>query len=208
MSGITFALPKGRLAGELLGLLARAGVERPEISNQSRKLIFEAGRYRFFLAKPADVPAYVEHGAADIGAAGYDTIAEEGRELCQLLDLGLGKCKMAVAGSAGAAEKLLKNEHIRVATKYPNAAAAHFRKTSRRSFEIIKLNGSVELGPLTGLSDVIVDIVQSGDTLKQNGLLVLEDVFPASARLIANPAALTIKNAEIAELVRKLRLAL
>ena len=160
---------------------------------------------KFFLAKGPDVPTYVEYGAADIGVVGKDTIIEEGRKVHEVLDLGFGKCRMCVCGYEEAAEKLKHHELIRVATKYPNIAKDYFYNKKHQTVEIVKLNGSIELAPIVGLSEVIVDIVETGSTLKENGLVVLEEVCPPSARMIVNPVSMRMENDRIKELITNLR---
>ena len=207
MRYLTFALGKGRLANKTLELLEKIGITCEEMKDKdSRKLIFvnEELKLKFFLAKGPDVPTYVEYGAADIGVVGKDTIIEENRKVYEVLDLGFGKCRMCVAGPKKALEVLNSGKTIRVATKYPNIAKKYFEKTNR-SVEIIKLNGSVELGPIVGLSDVIVDIVESGKTLAENGLEVLEEIEQLSARLIVNNASLKVKYEEINSILEGLR---
>ena len=190
MRYLTFALGKGRLANQTLELFEKIGITCEEMKDKnSRKLIFtnEELKLRFFLAKGPDVPTYVEYGAADIGVVGKDTILEEGRKVHEVLDLGYGKCKMCVCGYKDAAPLLQHHELIRVATKYPNIAKDYFWEKKHQTVEIIKLNGSIELAPIVGLSEVIVDIVETGSTLRENGLEVLEEVCPLSARMIVNP---------------------
>ena len=162
-------------------------------------------KLRFFLAKGLDVPTYVEYGAADIGVVGKDTILEEGRKVHEVLDLGYGKCKMCVCGYKDAAPLLQHHELIRVATKYPNIAKDYFYNTKHQTVEIIKLNGSIELAPIVGLSEVIVDIVETGSTLRENGLEVLEEVCPLSARMIVNPVSMRMESARIKDLMTRLR---
>lgn len=208
MEYITIALAKGRLAKKALELLEQTGVTCEEIKDKdSRKLIFtnEELKFKFFLAKANDVPTYVEYGAADIGIVGKDTILEEGRELYEVIDLGIGKCRMCVAGPASAGALLGNGELIRVATKYPNIAKAYFMNQKHQTAEIIKLNGSIELAPIVGLSDVIVDIVETGSTLKENGLVVLEEVCPLSARMVVNRVSMKMEQARITELISNLR---
>ena len=173
----------------------------------SRKLIFtnEELKLRFFLAKGPDVPTYVEYGAADIGVVGKDTIIEEGRKVHEVLDLGFGKCRMCVCGHEDAAELLQHRELIRVATKYPKIAKDYFYNKKHQTVEIIKMNGSIELAPIVGLSEVIVDIVETGSTLKENGLVVLEEVCPLSARMIVNPVSMRMENERIKKLITDLR---
>ena len=205
---LTFALGKGRLANKALELFEKIGVTCEEMKDKSsRKLIFvnEELKLRFFLAKGPDVPTYVEYGAADIGVVGRDTILEENRNVYEVLDLGFGKCRMCVCGSASAKELLQHHERIRVASKYPNIAKDYFYNKKHQTVDIIKLNGSVELGPLVELSDVIVDIVETGSTLRENGLEVLEDVCPLSARMIVNPVSMQMETERIKSLVNRLR---
>ena len=173
----------------------------------SRKLIFvnEELKLKFFLSKGPDVPTYVEYGAADIGVVGKDTILEEGRKVHEVLDLGYGKCRMCVCGPRSAAPLLKHHELIRVATKYPNISKDYFYNQKHQTVEIIKLNGSIELAPIVGLSEVIVDIVETGSTLRENGLEVLEEVCPLSARMIVNPVSMRMENERIKDLISKLR---
>lgn len=208
MRYLTFALGKGRLAKQTLELFEKIGITCEEMKDKdSRKLIFtnEELKLRFFLAKGLDVPTYVEYGAADIGVVGKDTILEEGRKVHEVLDLGYGKCKMCVCGYKDAAPLLQHHELIRVATKYPNIAKDYFYNKKHQTVEIIKLNGSIELAPIVGLSEVIVDIVETGTTLKENGLVVLEEVCPLSARMIVNPVSMRMENERINELITNLR---
>lgn len=208
MRYLTFALTKGRLAHKTLELLEKLGITCHEMKDKnSRKLIFvnEELKLKFFLAKGPDVPTYVEYGAADIGVVGKDTILEEGRKVHEVLDLRFGKCRMCVCGPKSAEELLKHRELIRVATKYPNIAKDYFYNKKHQTVEIIKLNGSIELAPLVGLSEVIVDIVETGSTLKENNLEVLEEVCPLSARMIVNPVSMRLENERIKELLTKLR---
>ena len=208
MRYLTFALGKGRLAKQTLELFEKIGITCEEMKDKkTRKLIFvnEDLKLRFFLAKGPDVPTYVEYGAADLGVVGRDTILEEGRKLYEVLDLGYGKCKMCVCGYKDAAPLLQHHELIRVATKYPNIAKDYFYNTKHQTVEIIKLNGSIELAPIVGLSEVIVDIVETGSTLRENGLEVLEEVCPLSARMIVNPVSMRMESARIKDLLTRLR---
>ena len=208
MRYLTFALTKGRLAKKTMELLGQLGITCEEIQDKnSRKLIFvnEELKLKFFLAKGPDVPTYVEYGAADIGVVGKDTILEEGRKVHEVCDLGFGKCRMCVCGPKSAEELLKHHELIRVATKYPKIAKDYFYNKKHQTVEIIKLNGSIELAPLVGLSEVIVDIVETGSTLRENGLDVLEEVCPLSARMIVNPVSMRMENERIKELLSKLR---
>lgn len=205
---LTFALGKGRLAKQTMELFEEIGITCEEMKDKdSRKLIFvnEELKLRFFLAKGPDVPTYVEYGAADIGVVGRDTILEENRNVYEVLDLGYGKCRMCVCGPESAKELLQHHERIRVASKYPNIAKDYFYNKKHQTVDIIKLNGSVELGPLVELSDVIVDIVETGSTLRENGLGVLEEVCPLSARMIVNPVSMQMENARIKKLVADIR---
>ena len=207
MRYLTFALGKGRLAKQTLELFEKIGITCEEMKDKdSRKLIFtnEELKLRFFLAKGPDVPTYVEYGAADIGVVGKDTILEEGRKVHEVLDLGYGKCKMCVCGYKDAAPLLQHHELIRVATKYPNIAKDYFYNTKHQTVEIIKLNGSIELAPIVGLSEVIVDIVETGTTLRENGLVVAEYICDVSARLIVNIASLKLRKAEIEPLIARI----
>ena len=208
MRYLTFALGKGRLANQTLELFEKIGITCEEMKDKnSRKLIFtnEELKLRFFLTKGPDVPTYVEYGAADIGVVGKDTILEEGRKVHEVLDLGYGKCKMCVCGYKDAAPLLQHHELIRVATKYPNIAKDYFYNKKNQTVEIIKLNGSIELAPIVGLSEVIVDIVETGSTLRENGLEVLEEVCPLSARMIVNPVSMRMESERIKNLLMKLR---
>ena len=195
MRYLTFALGKGRLAKQTLELFEKIGITCEEMKDKdSRKLIFtnEELKLRFFLAKGPDVPTYVEYGAADIGVVGKDTILEEGRKVHEVLDLGYGKCKMCVCGYKDAAPLLQHHELIRVATKYPNIAKDYFYNTKHQTVEIIKLNGSIELA-------------DTGSTLRENGLEVLEEVCPLSARMIVNPVSMRMESARIKDLLTRLR---
>lgn len=204
---LTFALTKGRLANKTLELFEQVGITCEEMKEPgTRKLIFvnEELKLKFFLAKGPDVPTYVEYGAADIGVVGRDTIMEEGRKLYEVLDLGFGKCRMCVCGPESARDLLNGHERIRVATKYPRIAKDYFYNQKNQTVEIIKLNGSIELAPIVGLSEVIVDIVETGSTLKENGLTVLEEVCPLSARVVVNPVSMRMENERITQLLTKL----
>lgn len=207
MRYLTFALAKGRLAKQTLGLLEQVGITCEEMKDpDTRKLLFvnEELKVKFFLAKASDVPTYVEYGAADIGVVGKDTILEEGRNLYEVMDLNLGKCRMCVCGPESARELLQKNEIIRVATKYPNIAKDYFQNQKNQTVEIVKLNGSVELAPIVGLSEVIVDIVETGTTLRENGLEVLEEICPLSARIVVNQVSLKMEHQRIRQLLNDL----
>ena len=208
MRYLTFALAKGRLAKTTMALFEELGITCEAMKDKNtRKLIFgnEDLKLKFFLAKASDVPTYVEYGAADIGVVGEDTILEEGRNLYEVLDLGFGRCRMCVCGPEEAKDKLLHGELIRVASKYPVIAKDYFYNRKHQTVEIIKLNGSVELAPIVGLSEVIVDIVETGSTLKANGLRVLEEVCDLSARMVVNPVSLKMEQERIRRLIGDLR---
>ena len=205
---LTFALGKGRLAKKTLKLFEQIGITCEEIYDpDTRKLIFvnEDLKLRFFLAKGPDVPTYVEYGAADIGIVGKDTILEEDRNVYEVLDLGFGNCRMCICGPESARELLQHQEQIRVATKYPQIAKDYFYNEKHQTVEIIKLNGSIELAPIVGLSDVICDIVETGATLRENGLVVLEEVCNLSARMIVNQVSMKMQNERITKLIRDLK---
>ncbi|MBQ7265601.1 MAG: ATP phosphoribosyltransferase [Firmicutes bacterium] len=206
MSYITFALAKGRLAEITMDMLKDMGISCKEMEEKTRKLIFvnEELKYKFFLAKASDVPTYVEYGAADVGIVGKDTLLEENRNLYEVLDLNIGRCKFAVAGYSNVREKLETGNNLRVATKYPNIAKEYFYNKKHRNIEIVKLHGSVELAPIVGLSDVIVDIVETGSTLKANGLEVLADICPISARMVVNRVSMKLKNEGISYIIEGL----
>lgn len=203
MEYLTFALAKGRLADKIMAILEQMGITCEEMKENSRKLIFtnEELKLKFFLSKATDVPTYVEYGAADIGIVGKDTILEECRNLYEVLDLGFGKCRFAVAGPIEAKEKLQRSNDLRVATKYPNIAKEYFYHKKHQTIEIVKLNGSVELAPIVGLADVIVDIVETGSTLKANGLQVLEEICPVSARMVVNRVSMKLEHERITEII-------
>lgn len=208
MKYITVALAKGRLAKITLKYLEQIGITCEEMKDKdTRKLIFvnEEMGFKFFLAKAGDVPTYVEYGAADIGVVGRDTILEEGRNIYEVLDLQFGKCKMCVCGPASAKKYLQNGELIRVASKYPNIAVDYFHNKKHQTVEIIKLNGSVELAPIVGLSEVIVDIVETGSTLRANGLEVLEEVCPLSARVVVNEVSMKMEHERINRLIYGLK---
>ncbi|MCI6740494.1 MAG: ATP phosphoribosyltransferase, partial [Bacteroidales bacterium] len=201
---LNIALPKGRLGDKAYGLLAAAGYEANENYNETRKLVVEnpeAG-VRYFLVKPSDVAIYVEHGAADIGIVGKDILTESGADVYELLDTGLGRCRMCVAGRKDFQDD--PGRALRVATKFVNIAKEYYAGLGR-DIDIIKLNGSIELAPILGLSDVIVDIVETGTTLKENDLKVITEFMPISARFIANKASYAFKNRELARLLEKLQ---
>lgn len=208
MRYLTFALGKGRLAKKALELFEQIGITCEEMKDKdTRKLIFvnEELKLRFFLAKGPDVPTYVEYGAADIGIVGKDTILEEGRNIYEVLDLGFGKCRMCICGPEEARDLLQHHELIRVATKYPHIAKDYFYNKKHQTVEIIKLNGSVELAPIVGLAEVIVDIVETGATLRENGLEVLEEICPLSARVVVNQVSMKMENERINKILSDLR---
>ena len=208
MEYLTFALAKGRLATNTLSILETIGITCEEMKDKdSRKLIFvnEDLKLKFFLAKATDVPTYVEYGAADIGVVGRDTILEEDKKIYEVLDLDIGKCRMCVAGPESARELLESGQMIRVATKYPKIAKDYFFNKKHQTVEIIKLNGSIELAPIVGLSEVIVDIVETGATLRENGLEVLEEILPLSARMVVNQVSMKMEHERIAAIIEKLR---
>ena len=204
MSNIRIALPKGRLGDKAYGIFRDAGYCCPEMEEENRKLIFENEELslQFFWAKPSDVGTYVERGAADIGVVGKDVLLEDGNDVYELLDLGIGKCFMAVA--AGKNKDLDEPEILRVATKYPNCAKRYYSQLGK-DIDIIKLNGSIEIAPVINLSDCIVDIVETGTTLRENDLVVKERIFDISARLIANKVSFKFQNQRIREIVEKIK---
>ena len=205
---LTFALGKGRLASQTLQLLERIGITCEEIKDKSsRKLVFvnEELKLKFFLAKGPDVPTYVEYGAADIGVVGKDILLEERRRVYEVLDLGFGKCRMCVCGPPESSRLLQNHEMIRVCSKYPNIAREYFYTKKHQTVDIIKLNGSVELGPMVGLGDVIVDIVETGSTLRENGLEVLEEIVTLSARMIVNQVSMQMYADRIKPIIVKLK---
>ena len=208
MRYLTAALTKGRLARQTMNLMEKIGISCEEMRDpDTRKLIFVNEEYglKFFLAKGPDVPTYVEYGAADIGVVGEDTIMEEGRKIYEVLDLGFGKCRMCVAGPEEAARLLNGQEQIRVATKYPRIARDYFNDTKNQTVEIIKLNGSIELAPIVGLAEVIVDIVETGSTLRENGLEVLDEICDLSARMIVNPVSMRLQSKRINDLIGRIK---
>ena len=208
MRYLTFALGKGRLANKTLETFEKIGITCEEMKDKNtRKLIFvnEELKLRFFLAKGPDVPTYVEYGAADIGIVGKDTILEEARNIYEVLDLGFGKCRMCICGPKESKELLQHHELIRVATKYPRIAKDYFYYKKHQTVEIIKLNGSIELAPIVGLAEVICDIVETGSTLRENGLEVLEEVCPLSARMVVNQVSMKMEHERITKLITDLK---
>jgi ATP phosphoribosyltransferase len=206
VGGLTIAVPRGALFGDTLDLLDRLGVDTAEVRGNERRLLFaDVG---LITMRPSDVPTYVEAGAADLGITGKDVLMEQSeREVYELLDLGYGRCRMVLATRAGddpADEALRRLGVVRVATKYPRIAADWFQETGRQA-EIVEVKGSVELAPLTGLVEAIVDLTASGRTLEQNGLVVREEIAECTARLIANPVAHKLQAAAIDGLVERIR---
>jgi len=207
MRYLTIALSKGRLTEKAIDLFEAIGIDCSELKEDSRKLIFkdEKSKIKFFLAKPSDVPVYVEYGAADIGMVGKDTLMEEGRDLYEVVDLGFAKCKMCVAGPKGKKKDYENISNKRIATKYPRVAREYFEQQKGESIEVIKLSGSVELAPLIGLSEVIVDIVESGRTLVENGLEVWETIADISARLVVNKVSMKMESQRIRNIIDGIR---
>ena len=200
---LNVALPKGRLGEKVYAMFEKAGFPCPSIKDNSRKLIFENEEcgVRYFWVKPSDVAIYVERGAADIGVAGKDILLEYKPDIYELLDLNIGKCRMAVAAPKGFTDSL--DRTLRVATKFSRIAQNYYQSIGR-DIDIIHLNGSIELAPILGLSDVIVDIVETGTTLRENNLEVVENIVPISARLIANKSGFQFKNAMIEKVLQSL----
>ena len=208
MSGrLRIALTKGRLQDKSVELFERMGLDCTPVRDPGRRLVHAIPNYPLdaVLAKAPDVITYVEHGVCDLGVVGKDTILEEGRRMYEVLDLGYGKCRMCVCGPESAKPLLASNQLIRVATKYPNIAKDYFYNKKHQTVEIIKLNGSIELAPIVGLSEVIVDIVETGSTLRENGLKVLEEVCPLSARMVVNQVSMKMENERISKLIEELR---
>lgn len=207
MRYLTIALSKGRLTDLSIDLFEAIGIDCSEVKESSRKLILtdEKNKIKFFLAKPSDVPTYVEYGAADIGIVGKDTLLEEARNLYEVLNLGFAACRMVVAGPEELQGKLDLLANKRVATKYPRIAREYFEHKRKESIEVIKLNGSVELAPLVGLSEVIVDLVESGRTLKENGLVVLDTIADISARMVVNRVSMKMESERISKIIEGVR---
>lgn len=207
MEYLTVALAKGRLAELAMDIFTEIGMDCSEMKKKSRKLVFtdEKNKMKFILVKASDVPTYVEYGAADIGIVGKDTLLEESRNLYEMLNLGFGACKMAVCGKHELKDKLFLINNLRVASKYPKIAQSFFCDEKGQTIELIKLNGSVELAPIVGLSDVIVDIVESGKTLAENGLEVLHDICPLSAWFVVNKVSMKMHTERIMDIVEKFR---
>lgn len=203
MRYLTVALAKGRLAELAMDIFSEIGMDCSEMKEKTRKLIFtnEESKMKFILVKASDVPTYVEYGAADIGIVGKDTLLEENRNLYEMVDLGFGKCRMCVCGPKALKGKLDGMTNLRVASKYPKIAKKYFNDEKGQTIELIKLNGSVELAPLVGLSDVIVDIVETGSTLRANGLDVLAEIVPLSARFVVNKVSMKMERERIMSIV-------
>ncbi len=207
MNYLNIALAKGRLSDMSIGFFEETGFDCSGLKGKTRKLIFtdEQNKVRFFMVKPGDVPTYVEYGAADMGIVGKDTLLEEGRNLYEVLDLGFAACTMVVAGPENLKGKLDRLPGKRVGTKYPNIAREYFEHKRLETIEVIKLSGSVELAPLVGLSEVIVDLVESGRTLRENGLVVLDHIADISARLVVNRVSMKIKSEMVNRVIESFR---
>ena len=200
---LRLALPKGRILEEVAAIFARAGYDLGPVFGDSRRLMHDCGPLRVLVLRSSDVPTYVAHGAADLGVAGSDVLDEEGRDLYEPLDLGVGRCQMIVAEPTAARRSDRGGMHIRYATKYPRLTRDYLQRKGLTA-EVIKLSGAIELGPLTGLCDRIVDITQTGETLRQNGLTIIDTVCEVSSRLVVNPAALKLSGPAMAELLDRL----
>ena len=205
-SPLTFALPKGRILEDTVALLRQCGIACASLLEDSRKLVFDEGGYRFLVVRAQDVPTYVEHGAADLGVVGKDVLLEQQPEVYEPLDLGFGFCRLVVAEPVAAREQGGSEawSHLRVATKYPRLAEAHFRRRGTQ-VELIKLYGSIELAPLVGLADQVVDLVSTGETLRQNGLVEVETLLESTCRLIVNRASMKTRTQTLAALIRALQ---
>lgn len=197
---LVVAIPKGRVLDQALTLFERAGFDLSPVRKKTRKLVLDCGPLRVLILRSSDVPTYVDYGAADIGIAGRDVLDEQGRDLYEPLDLGIGRCRLAIAERVDQPVDERSQMHLRVVTKYPNLTSRHFRDKGVTA-EIIKLSGSVELGPLTGLAHRIVDLVETGETLMQNGLREVETILEVSSRLVVNPASLKLRSDAISRLV-------
>ena len=202
---LKIALPKGRMGDKVYSMFERIGLSCREIKEDNRKLVFRSdnGEVSYVLVKPSDVTVYVERGAADIGVVGKDVMLETRPDVYEILDLNIGKCRIAVAGKVGFKDD--PSLALRVATKYPNIAKDYFYNRKHQTVEIIKLNGSIELAPIVGLSEVIVDIVETGTTLKENGLCVLDEVCDLSARMVVNQVSMKMENERILKIINDLR---
>jgi ATP phosphoribosyltransferase len=204
---LRLALPKGRILEETAAIFARAGYDLGPALGDTRKLVLDCGPLRVLVLRSSDIPTYVAHGAADVGVAGSDVLDEEGRDLYEPLDLGIGRCRMIVAERADAPVDERSQMHVRYATKYPRTTREYLRRKGRTA-EVIKLSGAIELGPLTGLCDRIVDITQTGETLRQNGLVLVDTVGEVSSRLVVNPAAMKLVAGPLGTLIARLEAAL
>lgn len=200
---IVIALPKGRVLGAAIELFGRAGYDLRRVLEETRRLVHDCGPFRVLVVRAGDVPTYVEYGAADVGVAGRDVLEEEERDLYEPLDLGIGPCRLVVAEPVDRPVDLASHMHLRVATKYPTVTRRYLEERGVAA-EIIKLSGSVELGPLTGLADRIVDLVETGETMRQNGLVEVETILEVTSRLVVNPASLKLRGAVVASLVDRL----
>lgn len=207
MRPVILALPKGRILDETAEVFARAGYDLSPVLGDSRRLVHECGMLRVLVLRSSDIATYVAHGAADIGVAGSDVLDEEARDLFEPLDLGIGRCRMIVAERADAPVDERTQSHLRVATKYPRTTRAYLHRRGITA-EVIKLSGAIELGPLTGLCDRIVDITQTGETLRQNGLVEIDTVAEVSSRLVVNPARLKLDGDRLGALIDALERAL
>lgn len=203
MRPVILALPKGRILEESAAVFARAGYDLSPVLRDTRKLVIECGAIRVLVLRSSDIATYVAHGAADVGVAGSDVLDEEGRELYEPLDLGIGRCRMIVAERADAPVDERGLAHLRIATKYPRTTREYLQRRGVTA-EVIKLSGAIELGPLTGLCDRIVDITQTGETLRQNGLVEVDTVAPVSSRLVVNPARLKLDGDRLGALIESL----
>ncbi len=202
---IILALPKGRILDEAAAVFARAGYDLSAVFGDNRKLVHECGQVRVLVLRNSDVPTYVAHGAADAGVVGSDVLEEEGRDLYEPLDLGIGRCRMIVAERAD--HRIDPHSHLRIATKYPRTTRSYLSRKGVTA-EVIELSGAIELGPLTGLCDRIVDITQTGETLRQNGLIEVDTIGEVSARLVINPARLKLDGARLGPMIDALERAL
>ncbi len=203
---LVLALPKGRILEEAVAVFGRAGFDIEPVLGDTRRLVHDCGALRVLILRSSDVPIYVAHGAADLGIAGSDVLDEEGLDLYEPLDLGIGRCRMIVAERADAPVDERSQMHIRIATKYPRITRAYLARKGLTA-EVIPLSGAIELGPLTGLSDRIIDITQTGETLRQNGLVIVDTVTEVSSRLVVGRAALKLRGAEVNDLITRLETA-
>ena len=208
MKGLRVAVPKGAIFEDALSALGAAGLPAEVVRDNGRRLVYEAGGYEFIVSRPSDVPVFVEYGAADIGIVGKDVLEEQQPNVVELLDLGTGACRMILAASAAMAGEVRQAighaEVVRVATKFPNTARRYFEGMGRQA-EVIELHGSIELAPLVGLSECIVDLTATGTTLRENDLVILDDISSSTARFIANRGAYRLRNAEVAALADAIR---